>query len=1007
MKRLLFTFACVLLCNHVFSQYSRIYASDNALFADAMELYEQQKYSASFRAFEAFLEQQPADETFWIEPATYYLCANAYELRRKDAKLRLEEYKRQFPYSSQLHEVQFMLGVLYAEAKRYKPANKEFSAVVPKYLSKSHQVDFLFYKGYVLVQLEDYKSAATAFQELIKSKTRYDAAGKYYYAYCCYEQHNYAVALPYFLELEQHTAYKNIVPYYIIQIYYKQQNYDQVLARAEKILSQNPNNEHNAEVYRILGEIYFQKSAYAQAIQYLSVYVQSATQAQREDLYLLGLAYYQTADYANAVKYLSRVTTEADVMSENAYLHLGFSYIRLGDLNNARLAFGAATRTTFDVSVHEEAMYNYALTTYETTTAFGEAVTAFRDFLKLYPNSVYADKAYACLVDVFMSTKNYRTALNALSEIHDPAGKLLAAKSHLLYHLGTEAYAQNNFDEAIRHFTEVLTLPGMQYTTESLFWRSESHYRQKNYAACLSDLQKYFAASDVRKSPNYILANYSAGYAYFATKNYAQAQRYFLTYLSLQKNQDNTYIDALNRVGDSYFYVRNFAQADAYYAKVVASGAFGTDYAMFQRGCVLGLLKRYDDKIVSLEKLVKDYPKSEYADDALYEIARAHLIVERNQEAITAYNRLLQGYPNSSLARKTALEIGMVHYNMKAYEACIEAYKKVIANYPGSEESYVALDGLQSVYVELNRVSDYLAYVKSLGRMIKIDASENQEDSLTYMAAEHQYILANYEQSVASLENYLGKFCPGGRYCTMARYYLADSYYRLNQHTKALESYRALAESPGNQYMEEACMRCAEICYDQKDYAGARTYFQQLQMVANSIEHINTARIGIMRCSNQLNDYEQTVNIATQILDDTRSIGDVCEEARYNRAKAYLALQKYDWAMLDLDVLAADLRTQTGAEAKYLLAETYFVRGDMAKSEQQIMDFAEKNTPHQFWLARSFVLLADIYLKKGDDFQAKQYLLSVQNNYKGSNEIQQLIKERLELIANREQERVN
>lgn len=1007
MKRLLFAFVCVLSSIHAFPQYSKIYASENALFADAMELYEQQKYSASFRSFEAFLEQLPADETVWRERAAYFLCANAYELRRTDAMSRLQEYKQQFPYSSSMPEVRFMLGVLYTEKGRYKLANREFSEVGQKYLSKSHQADYLFHKGYVYVQLEDYENAALTFQELIKAKTRYDAAGKYYYAYCRYEQQDYAEALPYFLELEQHAAYKSIVPYYVIQIYYAEQAYDEVLERAENILSQNPDNEHNSEIHRILGEIYFRKSDYAQTIQHLSAYVQAVSQAQREDLYLLGLAYYQTTDYTNAVKYLSRVTTEADMMSENAYLHLGFSYIRLGDLNNARLAFGAATRTTFDVSVHEEAMYNYALTTYETTAAFGESVTAFSDFLKQYPNSVYADKAYAYLIDVFMSTKDYRLALNALSGINDPGHKLMSAKRHLLYHLGTEAYAQNNFEEAVRDFTEVLETPGTQYSTESLFWRSESYYRLKNYAACRTDLQNYFAAPDAKKSPNYALAYYSAGYACFALKDYAQAQKYFLTYLSLQKEQDNTYIDALNRIGDTYFYVRNFAQADAYYAKVVAAGSVGTDYAMFQRGYVLGLLKKYDDKIVSLEKLAKDYPKSEYADDALYEIARAHLMVERNQEAIAAYNRLLHTYPNSGLARKTALEIGMVYYNMKEYDSCIEAYKQVIANYPGSEESYVALDGLQSVYVELNQVSEYLAYVNSLGRMIKIDASKNQEDSLTYMAAEHQYVLANYEQAAPSLEAYLEKFCPGGRYCLMARYYLADSYYKLNEKTKALDAYRVLTEVQGNQYMEEACMRCAEICYDQEDYAYARTYFQQLQTNASSIENINTARLGILRCCNQLDDYEQTVNIATQILDDIRSNTDVCEEARYNRAKAYLKLQKYEWAISDLETLATDLRTEAGAEAKYLLAETYFVQGDLEESEQQIMDFAEKNTPHQFWLARSFVLLADIYMKKGDDFQAKQYLLSVQNNYNENNEIQQLITERLELIANREQERID
>ena len=66
----------------------------------------------------------------------------------------------------------------------------------------------------------------------------------------------------------------------------------------------------------------------------------------------------------------------------------------------------------------------------------------------------------------------------------------------------------------------------------------------------------------------------------------------------------------------------------------------------------------------------------------------------------------------------------------------------------------------------------------------------------------------------------------------------------------------------------------------------------------------------------------------------------------------------------------------------------------------------KKNTPHQFWLARSFVLLVDIYIKKGNDFQAKQYLLSLKRNYTVQDEIQGLIDERLSAISQREKKNI-
>ena len=48
------------------------------------------------------------------------------------------------------------------------------------------------------------------------------------------------------------------------------------------------------------------------------------------------------------------------------------------------------------------------------------------------------------------------------------------------------------------------------------------------------------------------------------------------------------------------------------------------------------------------------------------------------------------------------------------------------------------------------------------------------------------------------------------------------------------------------------------------------------------------------------------------------------------------------------------------------------------------------------------ILLSDIYMRQGNDFEAKQYLLSVRENYKGEDDINMEIKSRLDEIENRE-----
>ena len=82
------------------------------------------------------------------------------------------------------------------------------------------------------------------------------------------------------------------------------------------------------------------------------------------------------------------------------------------------------------------------------------------------------------------------------------------------------------------------------------------------------------------------------------------------------------------------------------------------------------------------------------------------------------------------------------------------------------------------------------------------------------------------------------------------------------------------------------------------------------------------------------------------------------------------------------------------------------MNGDSEKAEKIIFDFIDKNTPYPYWLARCFVLLSDIYLSRNDDFQAKQYLLSLKENYTQDESIQEMISVRLNEIEMREKKSI-
>ena len=921
------------------------------------------------------------------EMETHYKALEArFDGRDKLLQRDLKNYLQAYPYTTFEDEVHFMQGVLQVEKGHYKQALKILEPIDVKALTRSHQTDYVFYRGYAYLMMQEYQRASIYFGQLSKGESRYATRGTYYYAYCMYKLERYDKALPALKSLEDDPQYSKTVPYYLTQIYYATGNYEEAETRAQALLSAHPENPNNGELHRILGEMSFVKKSYQEAADHLQRY-RSAAAANKEellrsDLFMLGTAQYQLGEYDAAVGSLKQIKQEKDSISEAACLTMGHAYVQMGQPEQAKLSYQAAAGYKITPAVAEEAAYNYTLCTYESSSALGESVLAFNEFLTQYPDSKYEGKVYQLLSDALMKSKNYAAAIQTLDSIPHPSPKMKQTKQYLRYQLGADHFLQGKMQKSVEWMNEVTshTAESDKYTTEAIYIRAEANYRLRNYAAAEKDLNAFFARHGVKGSANYSIARYLQGYTYFSEKQYDKARNAFMSYIDAALATEPTYADALNRIGDCYFNARQFPQAISYYSQVANLQAAGTDYALFQKGYALGLLHKYNEKISVLGDLVKRYPRSDYADDGVYEIARAQLQQDDERGAIATYAQLLSTYPHSTLARKASLERAMLFRNLGQNDQAIAAYRRTIEKYPATEEAYTALDALQALYVESGNVDEYLRYTKNLTKMnMNVTTAE---DSLLYAAAEMQYMQAAYQKAAVSLSNYITQYCAGGRYCTSARYYLADSYYRLGKTTEALGQYSVLAEMSANPYQEEAATRVAEICYDKGDWKGALDGFYRMHSLASTHENTTIARLGILRCSQHLGRHQAAIDVAEQLLSDTPVSEETRTEALYGRAKAYIAMGEWSKAQPDLEVLAKEVRTPQGAEAKYLLAQSYYEAKDLDTAEAQVMEFTQMNTQQQYWLAKALLLLSDINRSRGEYFQARQYLLVLQQNYR-------------------------
>ena len=147
-----------------------------------------------------------------------------------------------------------------------------------------------------------------------------------------------------------------------------------------------------------------------------------------------------------------------------------------------------------------------------------------------------------------------------------------------------------------------------------------------------------------------------------------------------------------------------------------------------------------------------------------------------------------------------------------------------------------------------------------------------------------------------------------------------------------------------------------------------------------------------------LNNHEEVIHVSTAILADAKVMPEFANEARYYRAKSLIEVGEKALALEDWRALSADTRNVYGAEAKYRLAQELYDAGAYNKVEEAVFEFVDAETPHTYWLARSFVLIADAYSKLGRGMEARQYLLSLKENYQADDDIAGMIQERLEQL---------
>lgn len=995
----------------VYAQKSPFDTPSARLFECGEEFFHKKDYSAADRYFSDFEAANKDKYSENLRQARKYRALCSFYLRRDDARLRLENYCNTYTYTYDVEDAEMCLGILDFEDGKYKQALRRFDEVDASKIEKPLRMELMFYKGYSYIKQGSWQAAADEFAALsAMSENKYTSQAYYYNAFANYKLGNYTQALEDFYKIENDGDFPD-VPYLICLCLYSDGDCTSMKQRAGKLISDGDIAGHS-ELLRLMGVCSYLSQDYADAVSYMSQYREAVKKMSREDWYVSGIACYNTGQWKDAVDYLSKAVAKTDDgISQNSCFHIANAYMQIGDSANARISYEAASRYKNDPRLTEDAMYNYAVLTYESGfSPFNETISAFERFISAFPQSEHIDKIYECLVSVYLTTNNYAAAYKSLQNIKTDNPIIKSAEERILYGMATDAIADRKYSAAMKNLRKIVEAP-VTYNAEvkrkSLFWYAECLYKSKKYDEASRYYKAYISDKKSAKDKDFPMALYGLAYTAIRMNDYSAAVQSFNRFCTYSgKIEDKSLlVDACNRVGDCLFYQRDYAGASKAYDKANGYGSdlHGTDYSVYRMAIISGLRKKYGEKISILQKLLTRYPSSDLVDDAMYEMARAYMESGDNPRAIAVLEDICTKYKRANpIVRKARLQIAMLQYNSGDLQNAVDNFKLIVSTYPKSEEAATALSTLEIIMVDNNRVEEFNAIAKSAGR-----TSAVKEDSLSYKACERIYFKNDFKTAVPNFEKYLKNY-PDGKYASIAKYYLANCYLQTGDKAKSLQLYKSIADDPANPNLQLTLQRAAAMSYENGDYKPAVGLYQSL-LETGDAETRSEARSGILRCAYKLNDWPVVRKAADAVITEGNPNSEIIPEARYYRLKAGMAMDSAVSAMLeDVEFLAADTRSAYGAEAKYLLMEHFALAKDYARAESEFFDFVEKGTPHFYWLAKAFLLVSDVYVEQGKYFEAKQYLQSLKDNYADmESDIADGLAKRMKAIEKHEKENVS
>ncbi|MCU0429811.1 MAG: tetratricopeptide repeat protein [Cytophagaceae bacterium] len=942
---------------------------------ELQDLLDKRQYGSALGLINQLLEENPSG----TEKANLYyqkaFCA--LQIEHPDFALYYQQFLQQYPEHPHASKAHFDMGSYHYQKKEYAQALQYFTKVSEKKLSKREKVDLHFKTGYAYFTQKNFEDALPHFNQVKASENQYTMASLYYAGYCSFKLKKYSEALVDLQKAEQNPDYKDLVPHLVATVYYQQSNYQQVIDYVPAKLDA-PGVVGKPEMLQALADSYYQKKDYTNASKYFTELQKSGSLLSRELKYRIGFCQFKNKQFDECIQVLKEVAGQEDTLGQSGSFYLGIAYLNKKEKNLALSSFDIARRSNFNPKTREEAFFLYSKLLADLGD-YHRSLESLQKYTQEYPGNNHQDEINDLLSICYGRTSKYDESIRWYESLKKKSVTVNRNFQRHTYFKAVENYNNEKYSEAKLMFDKSLSMPlDNDLVVASHFWNGEIFSIQKEYTQAILSYQKALQAANPENQ--YVAkCHYGLGYGFFNNKEYERSYQEFKNFVKVANVNKNAtaYNDALLRLGDLSFERRKYIEALSYYDQAIERKSRDADYALYQKGVIHLRENQLQEAKTCYSTILSQYPHSLLKEGSIFSMAEIDFLQSNLDQAVAGFSQLIgTKLNNQPFEPEALLKRALVYGQQNKNEEAISDFLTILEKYYNLPVHEDALRGAQDLYAKLERTEEF---EKKLEEFRTKNPNSQVFQDVDFESARNLFFSEKYSKSLTAFQQYMKKY-PESSNALEARYYLAESYYQTNNKEKARQEFELVVKEKNNSNMGKTIMRLAEISQAKSDWKEANKYYRLLIQNAKNKREKNIAYSGLMNNSYQLQQLDSASIYAKELLSFNPPNTSYSNKAHMMIARC--AYAKGDFETSEdhwLEIVNND-KEELAAEAQYLIAESLYKQKKYKPSTEACYQLNNQYAQYEFWLGKSYLLIAENLIAQQELVHAKATLKSVIEN---------------------------